>query len=165
MKNVILIIILAYSINFSFAQTEKIQEDYFREKVNLELLKNYSECQPFSTKNGISEYNGKTEMWSICKLENGNRIFRIESYKNETFFQEIYFEQKGKLRYAKETENYNPKNGFAEMSWNCEFFLENEKLITNISLGHGKTEDENWEPESIIEMYKKRMSELKKMKN
>jgi len=36
--------------------------------------------------------------------------------------------------------------------------------MTNISLGQGKTEDENWNPESIIGMYKNRISELNKMK-
>ena len=36
--------------------------------------------------------------------------------------------------------------------------------MTNISLGHGKTEDENWNPEAIVEMYEKRISELNKMK-
>lgn len=165
MKNSILIIILVLTVNFSFAQDDGFQEDYFREEVNVELIENYRACELFWSEKGISEFNGKTEIWSICNLKNGNRFIRIESYKDETFFQELYFEKNGKLRYAKETENYNPTNGFAEMKWNCEFFLENGKLMTNISLGHGKTEDENWSPESIIGMYKKRILELNKMKN
>jgi hypothetical protein len=164
MKNKILIIILVLLVDISFAQDNRFKEDYFREEVNLELMKNYTACELFWSEKGISEFNGKTEIWSVCNLKNGNRFIRIESYKNETYFQELYFEKKGKLRYAKETENYNPKNGFAEMKWNCEFFLKNGKLMTNISLGHGKTEDENWNPESIIEMYKKRILELNKMK-
>jgi len=164
MKKSILIIILVLTVNFSFAQDDGFQEDYFREKVNLELMDNYSKCYLLTIENGISEFNGKTEFWSVCKLDKGNRIIRIESFENETFYQEVYFELNGKLRYAKETENYNPKNGFAEMKWNCEFFFENGKLMTNISLGHGKTEDENWNPESIIGMYKKRISELNEMK-
>ena len=164
MKKSFLIIILGFSVNFLFTQNDEFQEDYFREEVNLELMKNYTSCELFWSEKGISEFNGKTEIWSVCNLKNGNRFIRIESYKNETFFQELYFELNGKLRYAKEMENYNPKNGFAEMKWNCEFFFENGKLMTNISLGHGKTEDENWKPESIIEMYKNRISELNKMK-
>jgi hypothetical protein len=163
MKNVLAITICILSINISLAQDNGFQEDYFREKVNLELYANFSKCHLSTIEYGVSEFNGKTEFWSICKLENGNRIIRIESYENQTFFQEVYFELNGKLRYAKETENYNPKNGFAEMKWNCQFFFENDKLMTNISLGHGKTEDENWNPESIIGMYKKRISELEKM--
>jgi len=162
MKNTILIIILVLTVNFSFAQDNG--EDSFREEVNLELMKNYMTSELFWSEKGISEFNGKTEIWSVCNLKNGNRFIRIESYKNETFYQELYFEKNGELRYAKETENYNPKNGFAEMKWNCEFFFENGKLMTNISLGHGKTEDENWNPESIIGMYKNRISELNKMK-
>ena len=151
-------------MNISFAQDDGFQEDYFREKVNLELSKNYSECHPFWIENGVSEFNGKTEIWSICKLNNGNRIIRIESYQNDIFYQEVYFEQNGILRYAKDTENYTPKNGFSEMKWNCEYFFEKGKLMTYISLGHGKTEEENWNSESIIGIYKKQITELNKMK-
>ena len=133
MKNPILIIILVLTVNVSFAQDDKFQDDYFQEEVHLELIKNHTACALFWSEKGVSEFNGKTEIWSLCNLKNGNRFIRIESYKDETFFQELYFEKNGKLRYAKETENYNPKNGFAEMKWNCEFFLENGKLITNIS--------------------------------
>lgn len=164
MKNLFAIAILILTSNLIPAQDDGFQEDYLREKVNLELMKNYSECQPILIENGVSVFNGKTEIWSVCKLDNGNRIIRIESYENEIFYQEVYFELNGELRYAKETENYTPKNGFAEIKWNCKFFFENGKLITNISLGHGKTEDENWNPDSIIEMYKKRISELNEMK-
>ena len=58
-----------------------------------------------------------------------------------------------------------PKNHFAQMSWNCELYIEKGKLISLISLGHGKTEDDNWNPEVIIKMYKTRLTELKKIKN
>jgi len=49
------------------------------------------------------------------------------------------------------------------MSWNCEFYAENGELVALISLGHGKTEDEEWNPDVIFEMYKNRLTELKKI--
>ncbi len=50
------------------------------------------------------------------------------------------------------------------MSWNCEFYTENGKLIALMSLGHGKTEDEKWNSDVIFEMYKNRLTELKRIK-
>lgn len=164
MKEIILALIFLFFVNFSFAQKDGFQENHFREEIKLELIKNHTACELFWSEKGISDFNGKTEIWSVCDLKNGNRFLQIESYKNETYFQELYFELKGKLRYAKETQNYNPKNGFSEMKWNCEFFFENGKLMANISLGHGKSEGEDWNPESIIEMYITRIHEFNKMK-
>ncbi|WP_299125404.1 hypothetical protein, partial [uncultured Tenacibaculum sp.] len=66
MKNSILIIILVLTVNFSFAQDDGFQEDYFREEVNVELIENYTACELFWSEKGISEFNGKTEIWSIC---------------------------------------------------------------------------------------------------
>ena len=50
------------------------------------------------------------------------------------------------------------------MDWNCEFYIKNGKLIGLISLGHGKTEDDEWNPEIIFQMYKKRIAELSEIK-
>ena len=76
----------------------------------------------------------------------------------------IYFEKNGELIYAKETQNYMPKNHFTQMAWNCEFYAKNGKLIAIMSLGHGKTEDEEWNPDVIFDMYKNRLTELKRIK-
>ena len=70
----------------------------------------------------------------------------------------------GELIYAKETQNYMPKNHFTQMAWNCEFYAKNGKLIAIMSLGHGKTEDEEWNPDVIFDMYKNRLTELKRIK-
>ena len=123
--------------------------------------KNSSECS--SGVDIVTDFNGKDEFWNICNLENGNRIIQIESHKANTFFQEIYFEKDGELIYALETEKYMPKNKFTQMIWSCEFYANNGKLISLISLGHGKTEDDEWNPEIIFDMYKNRISEIKKM--
>lgn len=163
MQNIFRTLFFILISKLSLAQDVDFKEDFFREEVNLELMKNYVACELFWSQKGISEFNGKIEIWSVCKLKNGNRIIRIESYKNQIFFQELYFVKNEKLRYAKETENYTPKNGFAEKKWNCEYFFEKGELITNISLGHGKTEGENWNPKSILTIYENRLTELNKM--
>ena len=67
--------------------------------------------------------------------------------------------------YAKEIGNYLPLNDFTQKFWNCEFYIKNRQIISIMSLGHGDTEDDGWDPESIIEMYDTRLIQLKEIKN
>ncbi|MEM5564684.1 hypothetical protein WNY78_06195 [Psychroserpens sp. AS72] len=161
MKNLILIIISLFSLSFSFAQEDDFQDDYFREKVNLEFNDNYSKCYLSETKKAVSESNGKMEFWSICNLDNKNRIIRIESYDNAVLYQEVYFELNGKLRYSNATEYYIPKKGFSEMTLTYDFYFENEKLV---AISFGNVNSENFDSSRIIGIYKNRISELEKMK-
>lgn len=62
-------------------------------------------------------------------------------------------------------ENNYPINRFTEIGWYCKFYFEDGKLIPYLSHGHRKTENDNWNPESIVKSYKKRISQLNKMKN
>ncbi|WP_298312165.1 hypothetical protein [uncultured Aquimarina sp.] len=150
------------SIIQGFAQNQQEAEQKLRDSIHTEFIKNYNNCS-FYSKNGVTNFNGKTEFWKICKLKNGNRIIEIESHEEATYFQEIYFEKKGKLIYARETQNYNPINSFEQMRWNCEFYIKNDKVITTMSLGHGKTENEEWDENAIMEMYSKRLNEIEKI--
>ncbi|WP_299439952.1 hypothetical protein [uncultured Aquimarina sp.] len=150
------------AINNGFSQNPKHVEQKIRDSINNEFVKNYGNCS-FISKNGVTNFNGKTEFWKICELQNENRIIQIESHSESTYFQEIYFEKKGKLLYAKETQNYTPINSFEQIRWNCEFYVQNNKVITIMSHGHGKTEDEEWNENMIIEMYTKRIAEIEKI--
>jgi len=162
MRLYILLILFTYCSFFNCnSQTSQEDEEKTRTKINMIYDKNSSECS--SGVDIVTDFNGKDEFWNICNLENGNRIIQIESHKANTFFQEIYFEKDGELIYALETEKYMPKNKFTQMIWSCEFYANNGKLISLISLGHGKTEDDEWNPEIIFDMYKNRISEIKKM--
>ena len=162
MKYAVLTLILTFVILGSNAQSQREKEEGIRSEINTEFHKNMTEC--YAGVDAVSDFNEKTEFWNVCELKNGNRIIRIDSHKKDTYYQEIYFEKIGELIYAKETENYMPKNHFTQMSWSCEFYAKNEKLIASISFGHGKTEDEEWSPDVIFEMYKKRLAELKQIK-
>ena len=162
MKNALLTLILAFGILGCNAQSQREKEEKIRSEINTEFDKNMAEC--YAGVDAVSDFNEKTEFWNVCELKNGNRIITIDSHKKDTYYQEIYFEKNGELIYAKETENYIPKNHFTQMAWNCEFYAKNGKLIALMSLGHGKTEDEEWNPDVVFEMYKKRLTELKQIK-
>ncbi|MDH7447036.1 hypothetical protein [Aquimarina sp. 2201CG14-23] len=162
-KNILLAIVVTLgTVTISFSQNQKELEETIRDSINIEFTKNYSNCSSY-TKNGITNFNGKTEFWKICELKNGNRILQIESHSKSTYFQEIYFEKNGKLIYAKETENYVPMNSFEQMQWNCEFYIKDNNVITFTSLGRGKTENEDWNKNTIIRTYATRVSEIEKI--
>ncbi|CAL2088269.1 hypothetical protein [Tenacibaculum sp. 190524A05c] len=162
MKKIFLtVLIILGTLNCS-SQSKKTNEEKFRLAINEEFDSNFRNCS--SGIDAVSNYKGKKEFWNICELENDNRIITIESHEDDTYFQEIYFEKNGNLIYAKETENYIPKNHFTQKIWNCEFYIKNLELVSLISLGHGKTEDDKWDPDVIFEMYKNRLTELKQIK-
>ena len=162
LKNCLFILLMLVFFLKGTAQSQQEKEEKIRTLVNTEYNDIACECN-FEV-NAITDFNAKKEFWSICELKNGNRILKINSHDNDFYYEEIYFEKKGALIYAKETENYVPKNYFKQMSWHCEFYTKNGVLLTLISLGHGKTEDDNWNPDSIFDSYKKRLAELKKIK-
>lgn len=113
----------------------------------------------------VSDLNDTTEFWQICELDQKLRLFKIESYKDGILYQEIDFESENDLIYANEKEQLMPKNHFTQSIWNCEYLTQNGELLSTISLGHGKTESEDWQAESIFELYQQRLKELKSFKN
>jgi len=162
MKNSFIIFVLIVSYGITNAQTQYEKEEKIRLEINLLFEKNKATC--LDQVDAIIDIHGKTEFWKICKLDHEYRILQIESYKENTYYQEIYFEKEGALIYAKETENYIPKNHFTQIPWYCQFYVKEGKLLTYISHGHGKTETDTWNPESIFEMYRKRVLELENIK-
>lgn len=137
------------------------KEDRIRAETNALYLAERSKCS--KNIDAVTNFNSKREFWKICKTDNGNRIIRIESYDDTSLFKEVYFEQNGELIYAEESIKHMPINHYTMGIWNCQFYTDKGKLVTTMSLGHGKTEDDEWEPEIIFEMYKKRIVELNKI--
>lgn len=141
--------------------TELQKEEKIRTEIN-KLFLEESSNYPQRT-DAVTDFNGKTEFWRICKTDSGNRIIRIESHEKNELYEEVYFEKNGDLIYAEESIKYMPINHYVVQPWICQFYAEQGKLISLMSLGHGKTEDEEWNPEVIFDMYKKRITELNKI--
>jgi predicted metal-binding protein len=136
-------------------------EEKLREEINTQYLSELSKCS--QSINAVTDFNGKTEFWRICKTDNGKRIIQINSHEETALYEEVYFEQNGELVYAEESINYMPINHFVLQPWTCQFYAEKGKLVSLMSLGHGKTENDEWNPEIIFEMYKSRIAELNKI--
>ena len=133
-------------------------EEQKRKTIQTRYTEELKKCS--QTISAVTNFNGKTEFWRICNTEDGKRIIRIESHAGENLYEEIYFEQNGALIYAVESINYTPMNHFTLQPWTCQFFMEDGKLMSLMSLGHGKTEDDHWDPDIIFEMFATRLKEL-----
>jgi len=121
-------------------------------------FKEYKYCNLGSYQH--TKFKIKNEKWDICYANNHLKIITIKYFKKTVKYEESYFIRSGKFEYAFEQET-EQTTGYR---WNCEFAIINEKQATILSsLGHGKTEDENWDPDEIIGMYKVRIKQLEEL--
>ena len=139
--------------NGLYAQDKSSYRDIVRHMYQKEYTRGY---QPQST---VFTVNGKKELWKVYTLENSKQIMEIESTIKNEYNKEIYYSKNGELLYAKEINRYLDKNGEILSNWECEFFLKNGEVYSEISLGHGKTEMDDWDPSIIFKMYEKRKVE------
>ena len=123
-------------------------------------FKAYEHCQLGSYQH--TRFKVKNEKWDICYASNHLKIITIKYFKKTVKYEESYFIRSGIFEYAFEEET----DHLTGSHWNCKFAIINEKEAMILSsLGHGKTEDENWDPDEIIGMYKVRIKQLEELEN
>jgi len=105
-------------------------------------------------------YTVKNTYWEVCQSSTKIRIIHIVYSKEDTEYMELYYLDNDKLTHAMES-----ISGIkSDLYWDVKYQVKDEKQVRVISsLGHGKTEDDNWDPKSIVDLYKKRMLELKNL--
>jgi len=162
-------LIFFFAINMSYAQEENNtgfnlaehqDKSSYRDIVRLLFRKEYSKAYP---EYGISTLNGKEEIWEVSSLENGKQILVIESYDGDVFYREVYYSKNGVLLYAIDSDRYIKENALQSDIWECESFIKDGKIYSEVSLGHGKTERDDWDPNVIFKMFETRKMELKKL--
>ena len=159
MKKIIFTLLVIIAVQTTNAQIAQLTEDQFREKVSVEFQTSYNKALTSFENSMDYDMTKKNETWSVYEFDN-KRIFKIESKKKNTTFMETFYEVDGQLRYAQEKE-ISFINTPDAMEWNCEYFLENGTIKTIMSLGHGKTERDDWDSNEILTTYQKRKSSLK----
>ncbi len=111
MRHILLALMLTLSGTLiANAHTEGDTKAKIREDTNAEYDELILKCG--LEIDAVTDFNHKTEFWRICNLDDGNQIIKIESYKEDTYFQEVYFKKSENLVYAMEAEYYIPKNHF-----------------------------------------------------
>lgn len=158
-----LVIIISFFISaFGYSQMTKEEENAYRVQRSDAFYDALSRCG--SGDDYVTDFNGKQEFWQVCEPSTNERILTIFSHKDDFYFKEIYYVKDEELVFAKEIENYQPLNSKPLQAWNCEYFIEDGAIVTLISLGHGKTESEDWDEDEILQMYARRIQELAKIK-
>ncbi len=146
------LVILSQTVNVFAAPS-------FMKSTNLEKInKQYRNCELESALR--ERFKSGIEKWDICYTNNQTKIITIKYFKKTVKYEESYFIRSGIFKYAFEQET----DQLSGSSWNCKFGIINEKEAMIISsLGHGKTEDDNWDPNEIIGMYETRLKQLKEL--
>jgi hypothetical protein len=94
------------------------------------------------------------------------KISRQFSYKNDSISQTFYL-QKDKLIYATEkiVSHYKNDNVVDSITWGGSFYFLEGKLIYHNTLGHGKSEDENWDPQkTMLRAYEESKRDIERYK-
>lgn len=112
----------------------------------------------------VTDFEGKTEFWSFGSQGDTLRSYQIESYEDERLYTEYYVEYKGQPIHAVEWEEWIPMNHFPQHGWNCVLFIDQGEIIHMTSLGHGKTESDDWSPEEMITHFYQRKKQAEQIK-
>ncbi len=94
------------------------------------------------------------EKWTYNKVNDSLEIVVITYSKHKKFYSEEYILLNSSLIYAIEWVEYI--SGEDITSWNCEYFIKENEIVDYNSLGHGETESDEWEPESIFDQWELR---------
>jgi len=112
----------------------------------------------------VTDFNGYPEFWAIDQMDTYTQALRISRYHQGQLYTELYIVKNKKPIYAIEEIKAMRFNNYTQSVWRCEYFIKDDKVIDYISLGHGKTEDDAWEPGSILNQFDKRKDELEKIR-
>ena len=112
----------------------------------------------------VTDFEDKTEFWSFGYQGDSLRSYQIESYEDEQLYTEYYVEYKGQVVLAEERETWIPMNHFPQYGWNCVLFIDQGEIIHMTSLGHGKTESDDWSPEEVITHFYQRKKQSEQIK-
>jgi len=100
------------------------------------------------------QYKGKvyTEKWSYLRDAKHLLFFRINYTIDSTDYEEVYYLDKGALVFASEKEvmRFPSMDPVDSIGWSGFFYFSEHKLLFQSTLGHGKSEMDNWNPEKEV---------------
>jgi hypothetical protein len=146
----ILFIILVFFISVSFGQSLMEQKSTISAKVELIDTDKANAAVSFNIskkKKGVQKiyYQYQTRHYAVVKIE---RRFKL---RNDSAIQTFYFNN-NQLIYASEfiTSYYGEKNKPDSMIWGGNYYFLKDKLIDFTTLGHGKSETDEWDPQQEV---------------
>lgn len=115
------------------------------------VARDFTNCQSSNTKKMANKN------WSICNHSNEIDLYEVEYVDNNIRFTEKYLLKNKQLIYAVEWEKRPDDVPDDEATWwNCEYIIQDDHVVDHISLGMGKTEDELFNVQDIINLWNSR---------
>lgn len=95
-------------------------------------------------------------VWTISEDAKGLTEVNIQWVENAHRHEEMYRLKNNEPIYAKESTYLLDDHGGESFIWDCEYTIKNGKIARHSSNGQGKTEKEGWDPNWILEQWKRR---------
>ncbi len=138
-----------FSFNFLSGQTTSYT--FTKEKIDSIVRKTDSvlsaEHRVFNLK---KQYRGKTytEKWTYLRDSKYLLFFRVNYSIDSTDYEEEYYLSKGSLVFATEKEVmlFPSMSPVDSIGWSGVFYFSEHKLLYQSTLGHGKSEQDDWDP-------------------
>lgn len=115
----------------------------------------------------ITTSYGHNEYWIIRDTGSGKdslSCIKVWFYTAPNLQTEVYLAKNGELIYALQSIDYMPLGASLQSRWNCKIYLQAGRMVDMTSLGHGKTEDPEWDASALIEDYHKRKKQLEHLR-
>lgn len=149
MKWIFLFLILNTSI--FFAQNDKAINDSLQSCIQKELESFKDEPD----KHLLKRVKDSNIILDIYKYDNQSTIFLVMENNPSIARKEVIYIKDNKIRYASELVEDSYIACIANTLWECKYYFINGKLSFYESLGHGKSEDDSWDPEKeLMKRYK-----------
>ncbi len=104
------------------------------------------------------------DLWIIIKLGEDSNLVSIQWIEDSiTLYNEKFSVHNDCLFHAYEGLIYHFEDSLYRIEWNCDYTIEGGKIVHHISMGHGETETDDWEPNSIFDQWEARKSDYKRL--
>lgn len=144
------LIFLCFGIVFSQSKTEELEInriDHYVEKINKDTRVRQFKFDVKGKNATIhySYYKKNNEFVRISREWDEQRENYIYSYSDD------FVIENGKKVYASQNETWKLKTDFENLSgWYCQFYIKNNVVFHMPSMGHGKTELDDWDYEKEL---------------
>jgi hypothetical protein len=160
------ILLIPFLIPFlGFSQQKKPDSSFINEIVRkIDKLSKTSSRSFINTK--VIKNKKVKETWQHFDNKQLARLIINYTIDSTDYSEEYYFKD-GLLIYASENEisRFPSLRLDAYSLWGGGFYFSNGKLIDHVTLGHGKSESDDWDPEKeILQRLEKRKKELTSLK-
>lgn len=105
-----------------------------------------------------------TDLWTIINLGKDSNLITIQWVEDSiTLYNEKFSVHNDALFHAYEGLTYHFEDSMYRIEWNCDYTIINGEVVRHFSTGHGETETDDWNPNSIFDQWEARKSDYQRL--